>query len=507
MSALAYSFVKEYGVLLYPSAAGWVLAHRASTALSALNEAFRLCPEMPRLEVLSDQAFDAQVVQYYQQAGQQTLASVNALDDDSYLQGLDLESLAEAIPENEDLLEREGDAPVIRLINAILSEALKEGASDIHIETYERQLKVRFRVDGLLRDVISPKRALAPMLISRIKVMAKMDIAEKRLPQDGRILLRVSGQDTDVRVSTLPSTFGERVVLRLLNTSVAQLELDHLGMSIQDQNRLRQLIGKPNGIVLVTGPTGSGKTTTLYAALNYLNHGRSNIMTVEDPVEYQLDGVAQTQVNSKAGMSFAKGLRAILRQDPDVVMVGEIRDLETAEIAVQASLTGHLVLSTLHTNSAIAAVTRLQDMGIEPFLLSSSLVGVVAQRLVRRLCDHCKLTQPMDQATGRLFAQVSILPESLYRAHDEGCEHCYQGYRGRLGIYEMIEMDSVLQRLIHDQASQQTLADYVQQHCPSLRIDGLQKAAMGLTSIEEVLRVTSYLVRDVSDQHSANGLD
>lgn len=506
MSALAYSFVKEYGVLLYPSATGWVLAHRASASLPALNEAFRLCPEMPTLEALSDQAFETQVVHYYQLAGKQTLANVNALDDESYLQGLDLASLAEAIPENEDLLEREGDAPVIRLINAILSEALKEGASDIHIETYERQLKVRFRVDGLLREVISPKRALAPMLISRIKVMAKLDIAEKRLPQDGRILLRVSGQDTDVRVSTLPSSFGERVVLRLLNTSIAQLDLDHLGMSVSDQARLRHLIEKPNGIVLVTGPTGSGKTTSLYAALNYLNTGRSNIMTVEDPVEYQLDGVAQTQVNSKADMTFAKGLRAILRQDPDVVMIGEIRDLETAEIAVQASLTGHLVLSTLHTNSAIAAITRLQDMGIEPFLLSSSVAGVVAQRLVRRLCDHCKQAQPVDLATRQLFVHADVLPDTLYHAHEQGCEHCHQGYRGRLGIYEIIEMNAALQGLIHDQASEQSLAAQARQHSPSLRMDGLQKVALGLTSLEEVLRVTSSLAQDLANQPASSGV-
>ncbi|SBS32421.1 Type II secretion system protein E [Marinomonas aquimarina] len=505
MSALAYSFVKEFGVLLYPAATGWVLAHRADATLPALNEAFRLSPEMPTLEALSEQAFEAQVVSYYQLAGQQTLESVKALDDEAYLQGLDLESLAQAIPENEDLLEREGDAPVIRLINAILSEALNVGASDIHIETYERQLKVRFRVDGVLREVIAPKRALAPMLISRIKVMAKLDIAEKRLPQDGRILLRVSGQDTDVRVSTLPSTYGERVVLRLLSKAVAEMDLEHLGMRPSDQQRLRQLIEKPNGIVLVTGPTGSGKTTSLYAALNHLNHGRSNIMTVEDPVEYHIDGVAQTQVNSKAEMTFAKGLRAILRQDPDVVMIGEIRDLETAEIAVQASLTGHMVLSTLHTNSAIAAVTRLQDMGIEPFLLSSSVVGVVAQRLVRRLCEHCKQEQPMDLATQQLFAVLETTSIRLYQANPQGCEHCHQGYRGRLGIYEIIDMDAALQRLIHDRASEQVLAAQVRQRCPSLRQDGLQKAALGLTSIEEVLRVTSQLAAEVSMDHTANG--
>lgn len=491
MSALAYSFVKEFGVLLYQSDSGWVLAHRSSASIAALSEAIRLSPQIPTLEALTDQAFAAQVVRYYQYAGQQTLANVDG--DESYLDGFDLEGLVDAIPESEDILEREGDAPVIRLINAVLSEALKDGASDVHIETYERQLKVRFRIDGVLRDIISPKRALAPMLISRIKVMAKLDIAEKRLPQDGRILLRVSGQDTDVRVSTLPSAYGERVVLRLLTKSAEQMDLNHLGMTSKDQDRLRHLIEKPNGIVLVTGPTGSGKTTTLYAALNHLNNGRGNIMTIEDPVEYHIDGVAQTQVNVKADMTFSKGLRAILRQDPDVVMIGEIRDRETADIAVQASLTGHLVLSTLHTNSAIAAMTRLQDMGVEPFLLSSSVVGVVAQRLVRRLCEHCRLEQSMDQAALRLLSVIDGPVSTLYQANVQGCEHCHQGYRGRLGIYEIIEVDKGLQSLIHDKAPEQRLEAHVRVSCPSLRMDGLQKVVQGLTTIEEVLRVTSSL--------------
>ena len=480
-------------MLLYPSEVGWILAHKTSASLSALNEAFRICPEMPELKPLSEQEFEAQVVRFYQQEGQQTLARVNGLDDDFYLDAFDLESIVDAIPENEDLLERDGDAPVIRLINAILSEALKDGASDIHIETYERQLKIRFRVDGVLREVISPKRVLAPMLISRIKVMAKLDIAEKRLPQDGRILLRVSGQDTDVRVSTLPSTYGERVVMRLLSKSMAHMDFGYLGMNTHDQQKLSALIEKPNGIVLVTGPTGSGKTSSLYAALSHLNHGRSNIMTVEDPVEYHIDGVAQTQVNLKAGMTFAKGLRAILRQDPDVVMVGEIRDLETAEIAVQASLTGHLVLSTLHTNSAISAVTRLKDMGVEPFLLSSSLVGIVAQRLVRRLCEHCKTSIELDQSHQQWFSEIDSSVTHIYQAYEPGCEHCHQGYRGRLGVYEIIEMDTVLQKLIHDNASEYQMEQHVRPISPSLRNDGFQKVALGITSIEEVLRVTSSL--------------
>ena len=287
------------------------------------------------------------------------------------------------------MLVQEEDEHIIRLINALLEEAIREDASDIHVETFERRLMVRMRVDGVLREVLTPKRELAPLLVSRIKVMARLDIAEKRIPQDGRISLRLGGRDVDVRVSTMPSSNGERVVLRLLAKQAGRLQVSHLGMGDVCDQHMRELIHKPHGILLVTGPTGSGKTTTLYASLTELNDSTRNILTVEDPIEYQLEGIGQTQVNTKVDMTFARGLRAILRQDPDVVMVGEIRDLETAEIAVQASLTGHLVLSTLHTNTAVGAVTRLQDMGIEPFLLSSSLLGPLAQRPVRAPLDAC----------------------------------------------------------------------------------------------------------------------
>ena len=362
MSSLPYSFVKQSGVLLKQSPESWVVVHKQSADIKAISEALRVAPTLPEIECLSDADFDEAVVRFYQQEGGQSLAMAQGIGDD-----MDLASVAEALPESEDLLEREGDAPIIRLINAIMSEAVKEEASDVHIETFERRLVVRFRVDGILREVIEPRRALAPMLVSRIKVMAKLDIAEKRVPQDGRIVLRISGQEVDVRVSTLPSSHGERIVMRLLNKQAGRLDLTHLGMNNDDRERLRDVISHPHGILLVTGPTGSGKTTSLYASLGYLNNGRRNIMTVEDPVEYHLEGIVQTQVNSKADMTFARGLRAILRQDPDVVMIGEIRDKETAEIAVQASLTGHLVLSTLHTNSAVGAITRLEDMGVEPF--------------------------------------------------------------------------------------------------------------------------------------------
>ncbi|MEL1602738.1 ATPase, T2SS/T4P/T4SS family, partial [Acinetobacter baumannii] len=288
----------------------------------------------------------------------------------------DLLSLADQVPETEDLMDQEDDAPIVRLINALLSEAIRVGASDIHIEAFEKKLSVRLRVDGQLREIVQPRRELAPLLVSRIKVMAKLDIAEKRVPQDGRISLRLAGREVDVRVSTLPSSHGERVVMRLLDKQAGRLNMTHLGLMANDYERLTQLVHRPHGIILVTGPTGSGKTTTLYAALSDLNDNTRNILTAEDPIEYQLEGIGQTQVNTKVDMTFARALKAMLRQDPDVVMVGEIRDLETAEIAVQASLTGHLVLSTLHTNTAIGAVTRLKDMGIEPFLLSSSLIGV-----------------------------------------------------------------------------------------------------------------------------------
>lgn len=491
MIALNYSFVKENGVLLFQSDSNWTLAYKETSSLAAINEVLRLSPSTPNLTQLDSTEFDSLMVRYYQNEGQQTLANVSSFDDH-----YDLESMVESIPESEDLLEREGDAPVIRLINAILSEALKDGASDIHIETYEKQLKVRFRIDGMLRDVISPKRALAPMLISRIKVMAKLDIAEKRVPQDGRILLRISGQDTDVRVSTLPSVYGERVVMRLLTKRVGQMSLEHLGMSSGDQSCLEQLITRPNGIVLVTGPTGSGKTTTLYAALNHLNDGRSNIMTVEDPIEYHVEGVAQTQVNLKADMTFARGLRAILRQDPDIVMVGEIRDRETADIAVQASLTGHLVLSTLHTNSAIAAMTRLQDMGVESYLLSSSVVGVVAQRLVRRLCDACKVPGPPLDSSNVMLLNQQAPTGHTYIANSQGCEQCHQGYRGRLGIYEVVPIDGDLQQLVHNAAGEHELESYIRRTRPSLREDGLDKVTQGLTSLEEVLRVTSEQASD-----------
>jgi len=360
-------------------------------------------------------------------------------------------------------------------INALLTQATREGASDIHIEAFENTSLVRFRIDGTLRDVVRPKRALHAALVSRIKIMAQLDIAEKRLPQDGRITLRVGGRALDVRVSTLPTGHGERVVLRLLEKNLDRLDLTNLGMSDRALASFDRLAHQPHGIVLVTGPTGSGKSTTLYAAIRRLDSASTNIMTVEDPIEYDIEGIGQTQVNPKIEMTFARALRSILRQDPDVVMIGEIRDLETAQIAVQASLTGHLVLATLHTNDAASAVTRLIDMGVEPFLLSSSLLAVLAQRLIRKLCLHCR--QP--DASGRGFAPV-------------GCAQCGQtGYQGRTGIYELLSIDDGLRALIHRGASDAEIrsAGEAAGMVP-LRSDAMRWVAAGLTSQEEVLRVT-----------------
>ena len=399
-------------------------------------------------------------------------------------------------------MDQQDDAPIIRLINALLSEAIRLNASDIHIETFEKRLVVRFRVDGELKEIITPKRQLAPLLVSRIKVMAKLDIAEKRVPQDGRISLRLAGREVDVRVSTLPSSFGERVVMRLLDKQAGRLNMTYLGLSDNDYSELKRLIHRPHGIILVTGPTGSGKTTTLYSALTDLNDQTRNILTAEDPIEFQLDGIGQTQVNNKVDMTFAKSLRAMLRQDPDVVMVGEIRDLETAEIAVQASLTGHLVLSTLHTNTAIGAVTRLQDMGVEPFLLSSSLIGVVAQRLVRTLCPHCHGWQAADSEQAKLFTEIGIVPVSENGAETltttpinlprpVGCDKCNQsGFKGRTAIYEVVPVDDTLRRMIHSNTAEYELEEYARQQTPSIRADGLQKVIAGRTTLEEVLRVT-----------------
>ncbi len=481
---LPFAFARRHGVIVLDREDPPRLGLRQGAALTAVQEAQRVLGRRLPVTWLAPEAFDQALGAAYQHDSSAAMLMVEGIGND-----LDLHSLADQIPETEDLLEQEDDAPIIRLINAILGEAIAENASDIHIETFEKRLVIRFRVDGILREVVQPKRELAALLVSRIKVMARLDIAEKRIPQDGRISLRVGGREVDIRVSTLPSANGERVVLRLLDKQAGRLTLRHLGMSAQDRRLLEQTVKKPHGIILVTGPTGSGKTTTLYAALTTLNDRTRNILTVEDPIEYNLEGIGQTQVNTKVDMTFARGLRAILRQDPDVVMVGEIRDQETADMAVQASLTGHLVLSTLHTNSAIGAVTRLVDMGVEPFLIASSLLGVLAQRLVRVLCDDCKRPYVADAAECALVGADPAAPPTLY--HAEGCEVCRNlGYRGRTGIYELVVFDDRLRSMVHTRASEQDMLRHARELGPGIREDGMRKVREGVTTIEEVLRVT-----------------
>ncbi len=482
---LPYAFAKRHGVLVLDEREGGIgIACRPGVSVHSLAELRRhlhtpLCP----VPVPADR-FERLLQDAYEGDSDGAQRMMEDFGDD-----IDLNQVALSLPEPEDLLESADDAPIIRLINALLTEAIKENASDIHIESFENRLLVRFRVDGVLREALQPPRAIGPLLVSRVKVMAHLDIAEKRLPQDGRISLKVAGRPVDVRVSTLPTGHGERVVLRLLDKREGRLDLQHLGMEANDETRLLKLIHRPHGILLVTGPTGSGKTTTLYAGLIQLNDRKRNIMTVEDPIEYYLDGISQTQVNTKVDMTFARGLRAILRQDPDVVMVGEIRDLETAEIAVQASLTGHLVLSTLHTNSAVGAMTRLRDMGVEPFLLSSSLIGVLAQRLVRKLCPHCKQAYPATLADCQVLNVDSATPPVLYAP--VGCERCNQsGYRGRTGIFELVVVDETLQTLIHEGHGEQELERHARLSSSSIRDDGRRRVLAGDTALAELVRVT-----------------
>ncbi|PKX83611.1 type II secretion system protein GspE [Pectobacterium peruviense] len=454
----------------------------AQTPSTALLEARRVAGCSLRIERVTEEEFERQLVISYQRDSEEARRMMEDIGNE-----MDFYTLVEELPDSDDLLDADDDAPIIRLINAMLTEAIKNKASDIHIETYERYLLIRFRVDGVLREILRPQRKLASLLVSRIKVMAKLDIAEKRIPQDGRMALRVGGRAIDVRVSTLPSNYGERVVLRLLDKNSVKLDLELLGMSERNRQLLDGLIHRPHGIILVTGPTGSGKSTTLYAALSRLNASERNIMTVEDPIEYELEGIGQTQVNTKVDMTFARGLRAILRQDPDVVLVGEIRDGETAQIAVQASLTGHLVLSTLHTNSALGALSRLQDMGVEPFLLSTSLLGVLAQRLVRTLCPDCSQPQPVDPVQAK---QMGIaLGTPLH--NPVGCPQCsFTGYRGRIGIHELVLINDDVRAAIHRSDGEMAIAQILGEKRATIRQDGLEKVLAGLTTWEEVIRVT-----------------
>lgn len=483
---IPYGFAKSNGIVVGEIKENLaVVYHLPNTSLQAFAEIKRLLQCELDLRKVDESTFQQHLANIYQSKSS-ILDAAEGMEED-----MDLSLLASQLPVSEDLLENQDDAPIIRLLNALFTQAIKQKASDIHIETYEDRVLVRNRIDGVLQEVLEIQRAIAPLVISRVKVMAKLDIAEKRIPQDGRISLRIGGHNIDVRVSTLPSNHGERVVLRILDKQAAQLDLNLLGMPKHTLKTVRQMIAEPHGIILVTGPTGSGKTTSLYAMLTELNQVTRNILTIEDPIEYDLPGIGQTQVNTKVQMTFAKGLRAILRQDPDVVMIGEIRDLETAEIAVQASLTGHLVLSTLHTNTALGALTRLHDMGVESFLLSSSIVGLIAQRLVRKLCSHCKTPHQLREEEKEL---MGLNPDTDVSQvfEPKGCDYCnHLGYKGRTGIYELIIVDETLRGIIHRNENLQTMENYLRPSTPSIREDGFKRVLCGDTSLAEILRVTS----------------
>jgi general secretion pathway protein E len=456
---LPYAFARTQQVLLEEDAQGMTLHLHSASPPSGVSEVMRKYGVSDvQTHNLSD--LSQRISAAYAQGESSAAAVVSEVEGEA-----DLQRMMQDLPAIEDLLETSDDAPIIRMLNALLTQAARDGASDIHIEPYERHSVVRFRVDGNLREVVQPNRALHAALISRLKIMAELDIAERRMPQDGRISLRIGTRAVDVRVSTIPSAHGERAVLRLLDKSEGQLSLESVGMQGDVLARLGHLLQQPHGIILVTGPTGSGKTTTLYAGLQRLDTRGRNIMTVEDPIEYELAGIGQTQVNTKIDLTFAKALRAILRQDPDIIMVGEIRDIETAQIAIQASLTGHLVLATLHTNDAASAVTRLTDMGIEPFLLSSSLLGVLAQRLVRKVCTACA---------------------------GSGCDACaHTGYAGRTGVFELLETDDTLRALIHNRAAEADVrAAALAKGMVLMREDGERLVTLGITTREELVRVT-----------------
>ena len=480
---IPYGFAKRFGLALLGEEEGrLVVAMREGGDPRALIEVRRYLARPFAVERTPAERFDRILSERYAIGGEEAAHAAGTLG-----LGDELSSLASDLPTADDLLDSADDAPAIRLINGIIADAARQGVSDIHIEPYETGLIVRMRVDGVLRETLRMPPHVAPVVVSRIKVMARLDIAERRVPQDGRIGLTLGGKLLDVRVSTLPSRAGERVVLRILDKDNAGFDLEMLGMPADIERVYREALAEPNGIVLVTGPTGSGKTTSLYAGLRLLNDGTRNILTVEDPVEYAVDGVGQTQVNDKVGLSFATGLRAILRQDPDVVMVGEIRDRETADIAVQASLTGHLVLSTVHTNDAVGAITRLRDMKIEPFLLASTLRAVIAQRLVRRLCPTCR--QPV-QATGSVAALLGLDGgTTIYEAR--GCPECgNSGYKGRIGVFEAVRVDETIRRLINAGGDEAAISAHAFRSAPNLGAAARALVREGVTTAEEAVRIS-----------------
>ncbi|WP_440867945.1 type II secretion system ATPase GspE [Symbiopectobacterium purcellii] len=480
---LSLDWSQQQGILLDEQDSTPVLFCRAGVAPLALMSALRSIGRETPLLLLDDESFSSRLVARFQHSSSGASEVMAELGSE-----LNMYQLVEALPNHEELMDEGSDAPIVRLINAILSQAIKERASDVHIEPFEHVIAVRFRIDGMLHKMLEPERRLASVLVSRIKVMAKLDIAEKRTPQDGRISLRIGHHAIDVRVSVIPASHGERVVMRLLDKNAVQLSLSDLGMSEALRQRIMALANRPNGIFLLTGPTGSGKSTTLYAVISALNRDELNIMTIEDPVEYDIAGISQTQVNPKVEMTFSRGLRAILRQDPDVILIGEIRDSETAKIAVQASLTGHMVLATLHTNTSLGAIPRLQDMGVEPFLLASSLNGVLAQRLVRRLCQQCR--RPVTLSKEECQSLGVPWCSGLAAWVPGGCEHCYHsGYRGRTVLQEILVLNNAMRTGVHQKACEAELMA-LSDNFTSLRQDGFAKILAGVTSVDEVLRAT-----------------
>lgn len=486
---LPYEFTKDNNILAFQKDDLIEVVHCDEIDITLYNELRRFFGDSFSFIKLSHSEFNELLTSNFATEDDQGNDISEELDD-----GFNLEEFAGSINATEDLLSGSNDAPIIKLINGIISKAIKSRASDIHFEPYEDQLIVRYRVDGIMQQVLSQESKLSSVLISRIKIMSGLDISERRLPQDGRVSLSLGDKSIDVRVSTLPSSYGERIVLRILDKNTSQINIGDLGFPDSILNSYKAALKNSEGIILITGPTGSGKTTTLYAGLRSLSDSSQNILTVEDPIEYTLKGIGQTQVNDKTGYTFARGLRAILRQDPDVVMVGEMRDIETAEIGIQASLTGHLVLSTVHTNSAIAAITRLKDMGIESFLLASSLKTIISQRLVRRLCNDCKVTARPSSEISKSF--------SISEDHDiykpVGCDHCNMtGYQGRIAISECVEVDKELKNLIHNNASENTMYDYVFKNTKSIDQVSIELVLNGTTSIEELVRINN--IKDNGD--------
>lgn len=483
---LNFNWAKDNGVILSPTDKGYQLICRNSASLEAILEGNRVGNQPTALNFVTDDEFDSSLAAVYQNSSTQSHKIMNSISNEIAIYSFNGE-----IPESEDLLDSNNEAPVIKLINTILSEAIKELASDIHIESFDEKTTIRFRIDGVLKNILELPRQVALLLVSRIKIMAKLDIAEKRVPQDGRIALSLAGKALDIRVSILPVNHGERVVMRLLDKHSLKLDLESLGMSPKNCHLMKTLVLKPHGIILIVGPTGVGKSTTLYAALMGINSRERNIMTVEDPIEFDIDGISQTQVNPKINMTFSRSLRAILRQDPDVILIGEIRDVETAQIAVQASLTGHLVLSTLHANSAIGAVTRLKDMGVEPFMLSSSLLAVLSQRLVRKLCDECRKQYDYPQEILKKMIANDQIDVEKYGFCSVGCDKCNAvGYRGRIALHELLIIENNFREAIYKGKSELYLNKLARKYTRSLEQDGVDKIIAGLTTIEEVIRVS-----------------